>query len=91
MNYTLICLLGDGRNDSPGHSALYLTYTLLDHLTKSIMAMVIVDKRVVDLKSPNMEQLSLQRGLQELKDAKIHITEIVTDAHVQIEHCAHDQ
>ena len=50
------------------------------------MAMVIVDKREVDLKSPNMEKLGLQRGLQELKDDKINITEIVTDAHVQIEH-----
>lgn len=81
----LFLLSGDGRNDSPGHSALYLTYTLLDHMTKQIMAMTIVDKREVGLKSPNMEKVGLMRGLKELAEQKMKVTELVTDAHIQIE------
>lgn len=75
---------GDGRNDSPGHSAQYLTYTLLNHETKDVVAMSIVDKREANLKSPNMEKIGLQRALKQLTDAKLTVSELVTDAHPQI-------
>lgn len=45
--------------------------------------MTIVDKREVGLKSPNMEKLGLVRALEELKE--MNVTELVTDAHIQIE------
>ena len=49
------CILGDGRNDSPGHSAQYCTYTVMEHGTDRILALQTVDKREVERKSPNME------------------------------------
>lgn len=33
-------LLGDGRCDSPGHSAKYLTYSFMDAATKKIISCV---------------------------------------------------
>ena len=31
--YDEVCLCGDGRSDSPGHSATYCVYTLMEHAT----------------------------------------------------------
>ena len=75
---------GDGRNDSPGHSAQYCTYTIMDEQTSTILDMQVVDKREVDYKSTNMEKEALKRGLQSLKREKLNLKELVTDAHVQI-------
>ena len=75
---------GDGRNDSPGHCAQYLTYTVIEHDTKDIVAMAFVDKREVDLKSPNMEKVGLCRVLDHLAGKGLEVGELVTDAHVQI-------
>ncbi|XP_015750072.1 PREDICTED: uncharacterized protein LOC107329929 isoform X2 [Acropora digitifera] len=33
-DYEEICLCGDGQNDSPGHSARYCVYTLVEHFTR---------------------------------------------------------
>lgn len=76
--------LGDGRNDSPGHCSQYMTYTVMNHETKDILAMIVIDKREVGLKSPNMEKEGLRRALHQLKDAGLQVGELVTDAHVQI-------
>ena len=40
-----IILSGDGRNDSPGHSAQYCTYSLADMKDQAILEMTIVDVR----------------------------------------------
>ena len=76
-------VIGDGRNDSPGHCAQYCTYTLMDCESGSIVSTITVDKRETSLKSVNMEKLALQRSLQVLS-GKLDISELVTDAHVQI-------
>ena len=34
-----VVLAGDGRNDSPGHFAQYLTYSLMDSKSRSIVAL----------------------------------------------------
>ena len=47
------------------------------------MSTITVDKRETSLKSVNMEKLALQRSLQVLS-GKLDISELVTDAHVQI-------
>ena len=78
------CAAGDGRNDSPGHSAQYLTYTVMEHDTGDIVAMAVVDKRGVGLKSPNMEKIGLVRVLTQVSDQGLEVEELVTDAHVQI-------
>lgn len=36
-DYEEICLCGDGRNDSPGHSPRYCVYTLVEHFTSAVV------------------------------------------------------
>ena len=80
----LVYLSADGRCDSPGHCAQYTTHTVMEHNTNDILCTVVVDKREVQLKSPNMERLGLERALDELKRLGFHIAEVVTDAHIQV-------
>lgn len=75
---------GDGRNDSPGHSAMYCTYTLMEYDTKDIVACEVVDKRMTDMKSTNMEKEGFIRAVQSLTENGIKIAEVCTDAHPQI-------
>lgn len=75
---------GDARNDSPGYSAMYSTYTLMDHDTLEILQMSIIDKRHAGGKSPNMELMGLKKTLHSLLDARVQVVEVVTDQHPQI-------
>ena len=81
---TNLSFTGDGRNDSPGHSAMYCTYTIMDEKTCDILTIACIDKREVDGKSPNMEPAGLRRALQDLQDNGFTLREMVTDAHSQI-------
>ena len=38
-----LVLCGDGRNDSPGHSAQYCTYSLMDASSNQMLAVEVVD------------------------------------------------
>ena len=67
--------------DSPGFSAKFCTYTMMDVDSKDILGIKVVDKRQVQLKSPNMELLALKNILQDLLHHGIQIKELVTDAH----------
>ncbi|KAI8478958.1 hypothetical protein Bbelb_433170 [Branchiostoma belcheri] len=51
-----VILLGDGRMDSPGHCAQYCTYTTMDHDTKKIVSVIVVDKRETERKSAQTEK-----------------------------------
>ena len=74
-----VCLCGDGRNDSPGHSAKFCTYTLLEHALDIIVEMEVVDKRETWGTSVTMEISSgLRRIVERLKDV-LKIKEVVTD------------
>ena len=79
-----IIVAGDGRNDSPGHSAKYCTYTSMEYQSKEIVDIITVDKREVDLKSPNLEVRGFCKLLRLLLDAGIQVKEVITDAHVQV-------
>lgn len=79
-----LILAGDGRNDSPGSSAKYCAYSLMDQSTGLILHCEVIDKRETELKSPNMERLGLQRSLQFLKSRSIDIEELTTDASLTI-------
>ena len=57
-------LSGDSRNDSPGHCAQYCTYSFADMESQSILQMNIVE--VEGRKSPNMERVAFERGLDSL-------------------------
>lgn len=43
--YKDVCLCGDGRNDSPGHSARYCVFTLMEHVTNVVVDLEVIDKR----------------------------------------------
>ena len=58
-----IILSSDGRNDSPGHCAQYLTYSRADMETKTILDLKIVDVREVDgRKRTKMERVGFERA-----------------------------
>ncbi len=79
-----VIVIGDARMDSPGHTAAYCTYTLMEYETKNILASVFVDKRQTHLKSPNMEKEGLIKALKEVKAMGIVVKELVTDGHIAI-------
>ena len=56
----------------------------MTHDSGDIVEMVVVDKREVQLKSPNMEVVACLRALDKLLEQGMHIKEIVTDAHTTI-------
>ena len=78
-----IILSGDGQCDSPGQTAKYCTYSLMDIDTGYILHSETVDKRKVALKSPNMEKEPFVRSLQFLQ-THISCKEIITDASTSI-------
>ena len=51
-----VVLARDGRCDSPGLSAKYCSYIMMDVTNNTILQMITVDKRQVSLRSPNMER-----------------------------------
>ncbi|KAL5019014.1 hypothetical protein ScPMuIL_004736 [Solemya velum] len=79
-----IIITGDGRNDSPGHTAKYCTYTVMDIETEAIVEQIVVDKRETDLKSGNMETKGFQKALGNLQNAEVKIKEVVTDANPSV-------
>ena len=86
---TGVTLAGDGRNDSPGHTARYCVYTLMEESTKTIVDLEVVDKRETGGKSAAMEKLALVRLLRRLKDV-ISIDHLVTDASASIKALVRD-
>ena len=79
-----VLLSGDGRNDLPGHSAQYCTYSLADMEDNAILQMNILDVREAAGKSNNMEQLGFVRGMDKLLTSPMSIKEVVTDGHLGI-------
>ena len=80
-----LILCGDGRNDSPGYSAQYCTYSLMDITSNKIVALEVVDSREANDKSVNMEKLGFTRAMDDvISKSATPITEVVTDQHIQI-------
>ena len=78
------CLLsGDGRCDSPGHNAKYLTYTLLDQQSNKIVAMTITQCTEAG-NSNRMEKFAFEKVLKYIKTKGIRIDQLTTDRHTQI-------
>jgi hypothetical protein len=84
IGHRALVVCGDGRNDSPGHSAKYCQYTTIDAATNKILDLQVVDKREVNFKSVRMEKLGLQRALDTLA-SQVNVTELVTDASTSIQ------
>ncbi|KAL7399219.1 hypothetical protein ABVT39_021697 [Epinephelus coioides] len=69
--------------DSPGHTAQYCTYTTMENESKDIISVVTVDKRQTNRNSVIMEKHAFIQTFDSLLE-NLNITEIVTDAHMQI-------
>ena len=78
-----VSLSGDGRNDSPGHSARYCAYALMEHFTKLIVDYQVVDKRETKGVSASMEVHGLKKLLVKLKDI-VDLSELITDASTSV-------
>lgn len=72
-------LAGDGRCDSPGSSAKFCSYSLMEMDSYNILHIETVDRREVQLHSPNMEHEAFIRSMKYIK-GKLTCTELVTDA-----------
>ena len=59
-----IILCGDGRNDSPGHSAKYCVYVLMEQFVSVVTDIDVVDKRETGGVSSNMKVFGLKRLLE---------------------------
>jgi hypothetical protein len=79
-----VVLSGDGRNDSPGHSAQYCTYSLADMDDNTILQMDIVDVREAGEKSNNMDRIGFEKAMGVLLESPIVAKEVVTDDHLEI-------
>ncbi|XP_028417304.1 uncharacterized protein LOC114541702 isoform X2 [Dendronephthya gigantea] len=79
-----VILSGDGRNDSPGHSAQYCTYSLADTNDRAILQMNVVDVREAAGKSNNMERIGFEKKMDTLLAPPIVMKEVVTDGHIEI-------
>ena len=80
---TAVNLCSDGRSDSPGHSAKYGTYTLMDEDSGKIIDFFLV--QVSEVSSSNaMENEGCQRSLNKVIDQNVHIRSLSTDRHTQI-------
>ena len=79
FNGESIVLCGDGRNDSPGHSAKYCVYVLMEQFVSVVVDIDVVDKRETGGVSTNMEVYGLKKLLERVV-GEIVVAEIVTDA-----------
>ena len=79
-----LVLSGDGRCDSPGSSAKFCTYTLMEEETGTILHMEHINKTEVFNKSPNMEREALRRSLEYISCTNLKIVELTTDASTSI-------
>ena len=77
-------ITGDGRIDSPGTCAQYCTYTVMEDKTKKILSCLTLDKRETGGKSTNLEKLGFLKTMTALREKGVNITEVVTDARMQI-------
>ena len=83
LNHKEVILAGDGRNDSPGHSSTYCQYTFMDTFSDLIVHQELIDVRDAQLKSPNMEKIGFQKGLDFLMN-QMNVEGVVTDSHSSI-------
>lgn len=79
INNEPVILCGDGRNDSPGHSAKYGTYVLMEQFLAVIVDIEVIDKRETGGISTNMEIFGLKKLLERIV-GNLVVNEIVTDA-----------
>ena len=75
----LLVVCGDGQMDSPGFSAKYCLYTMMDHFLDLIVDVEVVDKREAGGTSSLMEKMGCKRILERMVGI-LNLQEVVTDA-----------
>ena len=79
----VVVLVGDGRCDSPGHSAKYCTYTFMETETDNVIDTIVVP--VTEVSNSNaMEKEGFVRLLSKLQREGVKIDIVSTDRHTQI-------
>lgn len=74
---------GDGRCDSPGHSAKYGTYSVVDTASSKVLDFSLV--QVTEVNNSNaMELEGLKRCLDHLQEEEVLVAKLATDRHVQV-------
>ena len=76
-------LLGDGRCDSPGYSAKYGTYTVMDSSSGFILDFHVSHCKMAG-NSAGMELDGLNNVLRRLDDQQIQVLSLTTDRHKQV-------
>ena len=76
-------LSGDGRCDSPGYNAKYLTYSMLDQATGKILAMSVTQCTETG-NSNRMEKTGFIKVVNEIENRNVKIKQMTTDRHIQI-------
>ena len=76
-------LSGDGRCDSPGYSAKYATYSLMDSATDLILDYSLVQVTETG-SSVAMEKEGLKRSLDKLLNQGVDILSVATDRHTGV-------
>ncbi|XP_057291350.1 uncharacterized protein LOC130613956 [Hydractinia symbiolongicarpus] len=79
-----LVLSGDGRCDSPGHNAKYLTYSLFDQRLNKVTSVSLTQVTEADGISNRMEKTGFIKVLGEVKYAGLKIKQMTTDRHLQI-------
>ena len=82
LNDLILC--GDGKCDSPGKSAKFCTYSMMEATDNQILHFESVDKHKVGLQSPNMEREGMVRCLNFLLSSGMKISEVVTDSSTSV-------
>ena len=75
----VLVVCGDGRMDSPGFSAKYCVYTMMEHYLNVIVDLEVVDKREAGGTSTLMEKMGCKRLLERMMNS-LNLGEVVTDA-----------
>ena len=78
-----VALVGDGRCDSPGFSATYGTYTLMNEKNNEILDYFIAHVRLAG-NSQNMEKYGLKFLMEYFTVRGLKIDSLTTDQHLQI-------
>lgn len=75
----VLVVCGDGRMDSPGFSAKYCVYTMMEHYFNVIVDLEVVDKREAGGTSTLMEKMGCKRLLERMMN-NLKLGEFVSDA-----------
>ncbi|XP_077990951.1 uncharacterized protein LOC144445284 [Glandiceps talaboti] len=85
LRFQHVFVSGDGRSDSPGHCAKYLSYSFMEEETDLILHFELVQvTEAPGEASTNMERVAFNRGLTYLDEQDVKVDGMITDRHPQI-------